>query len=190
VHLNLDVRVYGSFRRPFLLMKSISSYQCLTSIYAAWSSFGDRTRSWPFDTRQITAMNVVFGNSGRLLLPFLLAHSPKSVTGHLLPGLPFFLASQISLAHFIRNISTHCRRSNLALSKLSQGNQVSNVSKKSATAVTQCRGPSLSCFKRFCPRIMDQCFFSSNPATHPFFHLLNALYLACPIVLANCFKEN
>jgi hypothetical protein len=35
VHLNLNVRVYGSFMRPFMLMKSISSSWCLTSGYAA-----------------------------------------------------------------------------------------------------------------------------------------------------------
>jgi len=109
VHLNFDVRMYGSVGRPFLLMKSISSSQCLTSVYAAWSWLGDRTISLPFDTRQITTMNVVFGNSGRLLLAFLLARSPKSVAGRLLPRLPFFLASRISLAHLFTNISTHCR---------------------------------------------------------------------------------
>jgi hypothetical protein len=41
VHLNLNVRVYGSFGHPCLLMKSISSSQFLTSVYAAWSWFGD-----------------------------------------------------------------------------------------------------------------------------------------------------
>jgi len=175
VHLNFDVRMYGSVGRLFLLMKSISSSQCLTSVYVALSGFGDRTISLPFDTRQITTMNVVFGNSGRLLLSFLLASSPESIAGRLLPRLSFFLASRISLAHFSKNISTHCRRIHSALSKLSNGSQLSNVSKKSATAVSQCRGPSLSCSNRFCPRIMDRCFFSRNPATHTFFHLLNAL---------------
>jgi len=175
VHLNFDVRMYGTVGRPFLLMKSISSSLCLTSVYAAWSWFGDRTISMPFDTRQITTMNVLFGNSGRLILAVLLTHSPKSVAGRLLPRFPFFLASRISLAHFFQNISPHCRRLHLALSKVSNGSQVSNVSKKSATAVSQCRGPSLSCFNQFCPRIMDRCFFSRNPATHTSFHLLNAL---------------
>jgi len=37
---------------------------------------------------------------------------------------------------------------------------------------------------------MDQCFFPRNPATHTFFHFLNVLKLGCPILLANCFKEN
>jgi len=175
VHLNLDVTVYGSFGCPFLLMKSISSSQRLTLVYEAWSWFGDRMTSLPFDTRQITTMNVVFGNSGRLLLAFLLARSPKSVAGRLLPRLHFFLACRISLAHFFMNISTHCRQIHLALSKLSKGNQVSNGSNKSATAISQCRGTSRSCFNRFCPRIMDRCFFSRHPAAHPIFHLLNAL---------------
>jgi len=175
VHLNIDVRMYDSVGQPFLLMKSISSSQFLTSGYGAWSCFRDRTISLPFDTQQITTMNIVFGNSGRLLPASSLACSPKSVTGGLLPRLPFFHASQISLAHFFKNISTHCRWIHSALSKLSKGSQLSNVPKKFATAISQCRGSSLSCFNRFCSRIMDQCFFSRNPATHTFFHLLNAI---------------
>jgi len=144
----------------------------------------------PFGTRRITIMKVVFGNTGRLPLAVLPACSAKSVAGRLLPRLPFFLASQTSLAHFFKNISTHCRQIHSALSKFSQGSQVLKVSKKSATAVSQSRGPSLSCFKRFCPGIMNRCFFSRNPASHTFFHLLNVLKLGCPILLANCFKEN
>src|SRR5882757_546466 len=175
VHLNIDLRMYGSFGPPFLSMKSTNSSQCLTSVYEAWSCFGARTISLPFDTQLIITVNVVFGNSGRLLLAFLAGCSPKSVAGHLLPRLPFFLASRISLAHFFKNISTHCRRIHSALSKLTNGSQVSNVAKKSATAVSQCRGPSRTCFNWFYPRIMDRCFFSRNPATHTFFHLLNAL---------------
>jgi len=171
-------------------MKSISSSQCLTSVYEAWSCLGARTISLPFDTQLITTMNLVIGNSVRLLLAFLLACSPTSIAGRLLPRLPLFLSSRISLAHFFENLSTHCRRIHSALSKLSSGSQTLNVSKKSATAVSLCRGPSRTCFKRFCPRIMDRCFFSKNPATHTLFHLLNALLLACPILLANCFKEN
>jgi len=37
---------------------------------------------------------------------------------------------------------------------------------------------------------MDRCYFSRNPVTHTFFHLLKTLKLGCPILLANCFKEN
>jgi hypothetical protein len=37
---------------------------------------------------------------------------------------------------------------------------------------------------------MDRCFFSRNPATYTFFHLLKTLELDCPILLGNCFKEN
>jgi hypothetical protein len=167
--------VYGSLGRPFLLMKLISSTQCLTSVYTALSSFGDQTISFPFDTLQITTRNVVFGNCGMLLLAILLTHSPKSVAGHLLPRLSFFLAFLISLAHFFQTISTHSRRIHSALSKLSKRNQVSNFFKESATALSLCRGPFLSYFNWFCPQIMDRCLFSRNPATHPVFHLLNAL---------------
>jgi hypothetical protein len=42
VNLNLNVTVYGSFGHPFLLMKSISSSQRLSSVYAASNWFGDR----------------------------------------------------------------------------------------------------------------------------------------------------
>jgi len=174
-HLNIDVIMYGSFGPPFLSMKSISSSQFLTSVYEAWSCLGARTIAFPFDTQLITTMNVVFGNSGRVLLASLLARLPKSVAGRLFPRLPFFLASRISLAHFFKNISTHRRRIHSALSELSTGRQTLNVSKQSATAISHCRGPSRTCFKRFCARIMDRCFFSKTPATHTFFHLLNAL---------------
>jgi hypothetical protein len=45
----------------------------------------------PFNTQQITTMNVVFGISGRLPRAFLLLCSPKSVAGRLWPRLPHFL---------------------------------------------------------------------------------------------------
>jgi len=121
--------MYGFLGPPFLSIKSISSSQCLTSVYKAWSCLGARTISFPFDTQLITTLNVVFGNSGRLLLGFLLAHSPKSVAGRLLPHLPFFLASRILLAHFIKIFSTHCRRIHSALAKSSSCSQTSTVSK-------------------------------------------------------------
>jgi len=47
----------------------------------------------PFDTQRITTMKAVFGNSGILRLAFLPVRYPKSVAGHLLPRLPFFLPS-------------------------------------------------------------------------------------------------
>ena len=99
VHLNNDVIMYGSLWPQFLSMKSISISQCLTFICKAWSCLGARTISLPFNTQQITIMNVVFGNYGRLLLAFLLAPFPKSVAGRLLARLPFFLTSWIHL-HF------------------------------------------------------------------------------------------
>jgi len=121
VHLNIDVIMYGSFGPPFLSMKSISSSQCLTSVYEAWSCLGARTISLPFDTQLITTMNVVVGYWGRLLLAILLACLPKSVTGCLLHLLPFFLASRISLAHLFKNISTHCRRIHSSIIEIIQG---------------------------------------------------------------------
>ena len=134
-------------------------------------------------------MNVGFGNSGRLPLAVLPTCSPKSVAGCLLPRLAFLLAFQTSLAHFFKNTSTHCCRISSTLLKFSKDSQVLKVSKKSATAVSQCRGPSHSCFRWFYPRIVDRCFLR-HPGTHSFFHLLKALKLGCPIFLANCFKED
>jgi hypothetical protein len=174
----------------FFSMKSITSSQCLTSVYEALSCMLDVGSLLPFGIQQITTRKVLFGNSGTLPLPLLPACSPKSVADHLLPRLPFFLASPTSLTHFFRNMSTHCRRIHSALSKFSKGSHYLKVTKKSATAISQRRGPSHCCFKRFCPGIMDRCFFSRNPTTHTFFHLLNALKLGCPIHLANYFKEN
>jgi len=182
--------MYGSFGPPCLSMKSINPFQCLSSVYEACSCLGARTISLPFDTQWIILVNVVFGNSGRLLLPFVPARSPKSVASRLLPRLLCFFASRILLAHSFKHISTHCWRIHLALSKIHNSSQVWNVTKKSATAVSQCRGPSGTFFNQFCPRIMDRYFFSRNPATHTFFHLLNALKLDYPILLANCFTEN
>jgi len=150
------VRQYGSFGLQFFSMKSISSSQCLTSVYEACSCMLDVWSLSPFGTRRITTMKFVFGNSGRLPFAFLPARSAKSVASRLLPHLPFFLASRTSLAHFFKNISTDCRQIHSALSKVSKGSHFSKVPKKSATAVSQCRGPSLSCFKRFCHGIMDR----------------------------------
>ena len=90
----------------------------------------------------------------------------------------------------LRNISTHCRRIHSALLRLSNCSQLSNVPKTSATRESQCRGPSLSGLKWFCRRIMDRRFFLRNTATHTVMHLLNTRSLACPVHLANCFKEN
>jgi len=124
VHLNFDVSMYGYVRRAFVLMKSISSSQWLTSVYAAWSWFRDRMILLQFDTQHITTMIILFGNSGRLLLAVLLARSPKSVASHMLSRLRFFLAAQIFLAHFFHNIPTHCWWIHSALSKLYYGSQV------------------------------------------------------------------
>jgi hypothetical protein len=184
------VRQYGSFGQQLFLMKSISSSQCLTSVYEAWSCMLDVGSLLPFGAQRFTTMEVVFGNSETLPLAFLPARSPKSVANCLLPPLPFVLASRNSLAHVFTNISTHCRRIHSALSKFSKGSHFSKVSEKSATTICQPRGPSRYGFKMLCPGILDRCFISRNPATHTFLHLLNALKLGGPILLANCFKEN
>jgi len=175
VHLNINVIMYGYFGPPFLFMKSINSFQCLTSVYKAWSCLGARIISSQFNTKRITIMNVVFRKSGRLILTILLIHSPKSVAGNLLPQLSFYFASQTFLAHIFKNISTNSRQIHSAISKLSNGSQFSNVCKWSSPTISQCRDPSWSCCKWFCPRIMDWCFFSRHPTIHTSFHLLNPL---------------
>jgi len=74
----MEVRIYGHFGPPFLLMKSTNSSPCLTSVYKAWSYLGARIISVPFDAQWIITVNDVFGNSGRLLLAFLPLRSPTS----------------------------------------------------------------------------------------------------------------
>ena len=156
-------------------MKSISSSQCLISVYEAWSCLGDITISLPFNTQQITITNFVFGYSGWLLLMFWCKNFPKSVTGCFSPHGFIFLDSRISYTLFFKIIPIHCRQIHSTLSKFSNGRQFTNVVKKSSTTVSLCRGPSQSGFKHFCCQIMHRCFFSRNPVTHSFFRLLNAL---------------
>ena len=137
VHLNIDVNMYGSFGPPCLSMKSTNSSHCVISVYEAWSCLGAETTSLPFDTQQIITVNVLFGNSVRVLVAFSPTCSPKSVAGCLWPGLPFILASQMLLAQWFKNISTHCWRIHSTLSKLTNGSQFLNVAKKSATTVSE-----------------------------------------------------
>jgi len=68
LHLYIAVRQNGSFGLQFCLMNSISSSQCLTAVYKAWSCMLDVWSLLPFGSRRITTMKVVFGNSGRLPL--------------------------------------------------------------------------------------------------------------------------
>ena len=159
----------------FCPMKSTSSSQCLTSVYKVWSHLGARTLSFPYDTQRITTMKVEFDNSGRLLLTCLLACSPRSITGCLLPRLSSFLASWILLAHFFEIISTHGQWIHSTLPKWTNGSQFSKVFKESATAVSLWMGPSRTCSKWIWLRIMVRCFLSRNPATLTFFHSSNAL---------------
>jgi len=129
LHLYIAVRQYGSFGEQFLSMKSISSSQCLTSVYEAWNWLLDVWSLLLFGTQRITTMKVVFGNPGTLPLSFWCTRSPKSVTSHLMPGLPFFLSSRASLAHFFNNISIHGHRIHSALSKFCKCSQFSYGSK-------------------------------------------------------------
>jgi len=87
----------------------ISSSECYSTEYKASRWLLDVWSLLPFGSWLITTMKGIFVNSERLLLEYLPTHSPKSVAGCLLPLLPFFLASWVSLAHIFKNISTHCR---------------------------------------------------------------------------------
>jgi hypothetical protein len=158
--------------------------------YEAWSCMLDVWSLLLFGTRRITTMKVVYSDYGWQSNAFEQAHSPKSVTGLLLPRFPFFLASRTSPAHFFTQILTHSRRINWALLTFSNGSHDSIVSKISGNVVSQCRGPSCSCSQRFCHWILNRYFFSINPATDTFFHLLQPLKLRSCILLANCFKQN
>lgn len=121
--------MYGTLGSPVLLMKSISPSQCFTSVHMAWRCLGAGTMCLPFVTRPITTMNLVFGNSGRLLPAGLLASYHTSIAGYLLPCHSFSLIFWISLAHYFKNISTQCKGIPSTLSKLRHGSQFSNVSK-------------------------------------------------------------
>ena len=83
LHLNIAIRQYGSFGEQIFLMKSISSSQCLTSMYEAQSWMLDVWSLLPCGTRQSTTMKVVFGNSGTLPIAYLPARSPTSVASRL-----------------------------------------------------------------------------------------------------------
>jgi len=185
----INLSMYTSSEPPYWSMKSTNSSQCLASVYEAWSGLGARTISLPFDTQWIITVNVVSGNTGRLLLAILPARSLNCIAGYLLPCLPLIHASQISLARVFRNISTYCGRIHTPLLKLTDYSKIMNIAKNPAIDISQCMGPSRTCFNQFCPRIMDRCFFFKNLTSHTFFHLSNALKLGCLILLANCFKE-
>ena len=143
-----------------------------------------------FSTQQITTRKVRFGHCRMVPLVALSMRTAISVASGLLSCFAFFLHSRTSLAHLLNCILTHCHRIHSPLSKISQCSPVMKVTRTLATAVFQFRGPSCSCFKQFCPRIIDWWVFSSNQATHTFFHLLKVLKFGCPIHVANCFKEN
>jgi len=87
--LNIDCRMYGSFRPPALSMKTTSFSQCPTSVYEAWCCLGDRIIFLPFNTQQITIMNLLFGNFGRLLLAMWPMFSPKSIAVAICLGISF-----------------------------------------------------------------------------------------------------
>jgi len=191
LHLYNAVRQYGSIGPQFffdeinqllsvpnIFVRSLELHGGCLVIVAVRHSTSDNHESCIWQLWDVTS---------RFFAP---VRYPKSVAGPMLPHLPFFLASRTSLAHFFKNISIHCRRMYSALSKFSKGSQVSKFFKKSATAISQYRGPTRNGFNRNGPRIIDWCFISRNPATLTFFHLLNALKLGYPILLANYFKEN
>jgi len=190
LYMNIHVWKYGSFRPLFLLIISISSSQCLTTIYEAMCHLGDWIILQHVDSQPIATINVFIRNSGWLGYVILPTHSPKSIAGLLLTCLPCFLNFQIWHIHIFKTIYKNCTNIDSAILKISDGTQFLNVAKQSATAVSQYRGSSqISCLM-FCCLIMYWCFVWKNPATHIFFHLWNALQLVCLILVAKYLKKN
>jgi hypothetical protein len=81
------VTMYGSSGPPILLMKLISSSECITLVYEDSTLLRDRTIRLPFNTWWIPTMNIVFSNTERLPHPLLTLYTPKSIPGYLLPWL-------------------------------------------------------------------------------------------------------
>jgi len=160
------------------------------SVYAAYSCLPDVWSLSHFGTQGITTLKVVFCNSWRLPLALWHGRSRKSVTGCMVPCFPFVIASWTMHAHVFPNISIHCHWNHTPLSKFSNRSPFSQVTIQSPTGVPQYWGSFQSCLKWVCLWIMHWCFFSRNPATNTFFHLLNVPKYGCPILLPNCFKEN
>jgi len=116
----ISVRQYDSLRPQCVSMISISCSQRLTSVYEVYSCMLHVWLQLPFGTHRIATMNNEFDNSGMLPHPTCDACSPISVSGCLLPRIPFFLASHSLLAHFFKTLSTHYCWIHSALSKFSK----------------------------------------------------------------------
>jgi len=116
--------------------------------------------------------------------------SPTSIAWDRLAYMTIIVTFRIGLALFFKQLSMQCQRIHSAMLNFSNGSQIWNVTMISATAVSQCSGPSQSCVSLSRPRIMAWCVFCSYPGTHTFFRLFNILQLDCPIYFANCFKNN
>jgi hypothetical protein len=71
IQLNIDVEIHGYLRPEILWVKSISFFQCLRSGCMVSGELECTTISLPFDTRQSTNRNSIFGTSGRLLFALL-----------------------------------------------------------------------------------------------------------------------
>ena len=144
VHSNIEVRIYGSFRSPLCSMNGISFSLCLTSMHEAWSCLRDIRLMLSFRTLQITTLKVVFGTSGRLLLPILAVHSSKSVTGWLLPCVPFWVVFW-TLQCFKNRLINLCSNQ-LSLTRTFHWMPVLEWWKIPATTISPGMGPCRSCF--------------------------------------------
>jgi len=98
VHLNNNVRMYGSFRHLFLSLELITSSQCLILVEEISYWIRDGMISFQFDTQWITIMNVPFGNSWRQPVVCSPASCSRSNVYYLLPCLHLFYASHVLLA--------------------------------------------------------------------------------------------
>lgn len=149
--------------------------QCMPSVYKAGSSLQNIRLLLLLDLWRITIMNVVIGNTWRLLPSSLPARLRQSIADDLVLCLPFFLDNQIMPKYVDKTITIQCCEINSELSKVAIGSMFSNDTKHAETNVIMWRGPSRICYGMFCLQILPYCFFSTNQATYTFFHLLNTL---------------
>jgi hypothetical protein len=138
----------------------------------------------------ITTIQGLLTNSGRFSLLCAPTSSPKYISGWYLHQFLLFLTIPIGHGHHIKIISPHCGQIHSALSTHSTCSLFSEVTKSSATAVPQWRGPSWCYCKQICTQIMDWCFAFRHPATNTFFQLLKIHMMGCPIHRAMCCIEN
>jgi len=134
-------------------------------------------------------MNVMVANCGTLLLNMVPMCSPKSFARSFLPLLAFSSPSD-----FLMPIASESSQPTATLSiqycwnnPMVAGPQ---LLPKASSSASRRRVLLRGYLTQYSPLLVDWSFFSRNPATLTVIDLLNPLYLANPILLPNCLKEN